>query len=215
MEADVNWKGSKILWFRTPLMQAAKSGMTEVCRLYLEHGAKVDALTESRYTALILGARYGKTEACQLLLSKGANVNNQTKEGETALMWAAHGGHCNTCQLPLGVWSQDRPSGCLWLHSTDSCSQRWPYGHLHCSFGLWSRCECCFQAWKHGLDAECWARANKHQTLSSYYRVTRSVALFSSMVQTHLRTSLSTSVAAVNAGKTTLIGNLQLGSLQA
>lgn len=27
-------------------MQAAKSGMTEVCRLYLEHGAMVDALTE-------------------------------------------------------------------------------------------------------------------------------------------------------------------------
>ena len=27
-------------------MQAAKSGMTEVCRLYLEHGADVNAFTE-------------------------------------------------------------------------------------------------------------------------------------------------------------------------
>ena len=27
-------------------MQAAKSGMTEVCQLYLEHGADVNAITE-------------------------------------------------------------------------------------------------------------------------------------------------------------------------
>ena len=27
-------------------MQAAKSGMTEVCQLYLEHGADVNAVTE-------------------------------------------------------------------------------------------------------------------------------------------------------------------------
>lgn len=45
-------------WFRTPLMQAAKSGMHEVCKLYIEHGAEVDDCTVvSGCCCLFLGGR--------------------------------------------------------------------------------------------------------------------------------------------------------------
>ena len=36
-------------------MQATKSGMTEVCNLYLEHGAEVDACTVVSVVILVLG----------------------------------------------------------------------------------------------------------------------------------------------------------------
>lgn len=163
--ANVNWKAGRKLWFRTPLMQAAKSGMTEVCQLYLEHGADVNACTASHFTAIILAARYGHSETCKLLLSKGANINIQTKDGETALMWAADHGHSDTCKLLLEAGAeinlQDIYGFTALIRAArgghaETCIVLLDLGaDLHAVSTLGN------QVW----DAEKWAEMNKHLTI--------------------------------------------------
>ncbi|KAL9964407.1 hypothetical protein ACROYT_G028047 [Oculina patagonica] len=212
--ADVNWKASRDLWFRTPLMQAAKSGMTDVCQLYIEHSADVNACTVSKYTALILAARYGKTEVCKLLLSKGADVNSQTKEGETALMWAAHGGYCNTCKLLLEsgakVDLQDVYGFTALIHAArdghmDTCIVLLDFGaDVNAVSKLGNKV----------FDAEDWARANKHKSiikLLQSYKVRCSLLKDGSDPPSYVTLNVC---GAVNAGKTTLVEKLQMRPIQ-
>lgn len=212
--ADVNWKAGNDLWLRTPLMQAAKSGMTEVCKLYIEHGAEVDVCTVSKFTALILGARYGKTEVCQLLLSKGANVNSQTKDGETALMWAAHNGHCDTCKLLLesgaNIDFQDVYGFTALIHAardghTDTCIVLLDFGaDVNAVSKLGNT------VW----EAEDWAKANKHRNIAKLiqsYKVRCSLLKEGSDPPSYVTLNVC---GAVNAGKTTLVEKLQLRTFQ-
>ncbi len=74
---------------RTPLIVACAyySGIT-VCRLLIEHGADVNALTSANETALMLAASNAKVAVVDYLLEKGANPNLKDAKGKTALDYA-------------------------------------------------------------------------------------------------------------------------------
>ena len=86
--ADVN---SRDVYENTPLHWSLS--YTEIAKLLLGSGAKVDAKNNSGKTALIWGAHDGQETALRLLLDNGANVAIQDYCGCTALHAAALRGH--------------------------------------------------------------------------------------------------------------------------
>jgi len=92
----------------TPLIWAAEFGNTEVVRLLLKKGARVDATDKYGATALIAAAcncaisdMPDTIDSMRLLLAKGANVEAQAKDGSTALMIAAGAGQIEIARLLL------------------------------------------------------------------------------------------------------------------
>jgi len=77
------------------LIEAAKFGEFEVCKLLLENGANVH---EDDDLALQWAASNGHLEVCKLLLENGANVH---AEDSGALQWAASNRHFEVCKLLL------------------------------------------------------------------------------------------------------------------
>jgi len=96
---DVNKRGTYYdafdnTWERTPLIQAAHMGQTDIVALLLQRGASVnardrtDTVPEARgNTALIMAAGRDHTETIRVLLTqgKGILVDAQTKDGDTPL----------------------------------------------------------------------------------------------------------------------------------
>lgn len=70
----------------TPLMYSAYVGSVDAMKLLLDHGAKVDAQSQSGATALVWAA--ADLAKVRLLVEHGANVNLATKRGRTALLVA-------------------------------------------------------------------------------------------------------------------------------
>ncbi|CAE7733005.1 unnamed protein product, partial [Symbiodinium pilosum] len=89
---------------RTALMEAARSGHTEIAQLLLQTGAET-ALKVSdgcyRYTALVEAAFFGHTEIVRLLLKAGAESDLKDQFGRTALLQAASKGRRQIVQLLL------------------------------------------------------------------------------------------------------------------
>ncbi len=97
---------------KKPLLEAAKSGNTDIASLLLKNGAKVNRIMivdyRSTYVSspsLSTAARHGHLEMCKLLISYGANIN-PTKSGKPDLysyektLWvAAEGGHLEVCKF--------------------------------------------------------------------------------------------------------------------
>ena len=82
--ADVNTRDRHA---ETPLMYAAYVGSLDAMQLLLNHGAGVDAQSQSGATALIWAAT--DLSKVRLLTEHGANVNLATKRRRTALLVAA------------------------------------------------------------------------------------------------------------------------------
>jgi len=81
---------------RTPLINAAAHGQTELFNLLLERGADIQATDKYGNTALIAAAcecavatMPSTYDIVKTLLERGAEVNARTKDGTTALMSAA------------------------------------------------------------------------------------------------------------------------------
>lgn len=70
-------------------------------RELLGTGIDVNALSNTKETALMLASKYGRFEAAKLLLEKGADLKVVSKEGLTALMLAAEYGHAKIMQVFL------------------------------------------------------------------------------------------------------------------
>ncbi|MFP4012835.1 MAG: ankyrin repeat domain-containing protein [Chitinispirillaceae bacterium] len=88
--ADINQQDSS---GRTPLIEAAWSGSTEIVEFLLEKGANVDASDKSGFTALMRATEEGHVPVVSMLLLKGANVNCRGYvKGTTPLMLAAEKG---------------------------------------------------------------------------------------------------------------------------
>lgn len=68
---------------RTPLSEAAASGMTDCCRVLLEAGADIDAIDECGNTALMYAVQCSLSTV-QLLISNGADVEVINFIGQTA-----------------------------------------------------------------------------------------------------------------------------------
>lgn len=85
MKADVNITDDKG-W--TPLIYSVYSN-TEMMKLLLESGAKIEKTSLDGGNSLILAAELGKLENLKFLLDNKANVNHVTKNKGTPLMHAA------------------------------------------------------------------------------------------------------------------------------
>jgi ankyrin repeat protein len=77
-----------------PLMCAAVGGRTEIIRLLLQHGARVDATDEYGRAALSWAVTKGEFhESAKALIESGANVNKADEGGFTPLMRSALADH--------------------------------------------------------------------------------------------------------------------------
>lgn len=95
----------------TALHYAARNGHYEVCKVLLENGADVNALTRSGHaTALHRAATQDHSEIVKLLLNKGADPNIGDADGYTALHRAVMADSSNVCRLLIP---------CTDLRSTD------------------------------------------------------------------------------------------------
>ena len=70
------------------LMQASYHGNSEIVKMLMEKGAKVNLQNEKKVSALILAADQGNVEVMKQLLEKGADVNLKGEGGFTALLSA-------------------------------------------------------------------------------------------------------------------------------
>jgi ankyrin repeat protein len=71
----------------------------KIAQFLVEHGADIDAQSESGSTALMLHLESGHFDTAKLLAEKGANVRVQNGGGVTALMWAAQLGNLEMVKL--------------------------------------------------------------------------------------------------------------------
>lgn len=84
-----------------PLFEAAFHDDMQVITLLLQAGAKVNAETESRETALDQAAFFGGKKEVALLLAHGANVAHRDDFGRTALNRAIEGDNADAVALLL------------------------------------------------------------------------------------------------------------------
>ena len=57
----------------SPLHFSAREGHTNICRLMVSKGAKVNAVTSGGWTPLMLAAGFNRVETTRYLISAGAN----------------------------------------------------------------------------------------------------------------------------------------------
>jgi ankyrin repeat protein len=84
-----------------PLVAAVRNKQEELVKLFLAHGAKVNAKDPDQKTALMHATEAGDGIITKLLLQNGADVNAKDKNGETALMAAAWYGNSAIAELLL------------------------------------------------------------------------------------------------------------------
>lgn len=87
----------------TPLLFAARTGLTEIVALLLERGANKEAVDSLAWTPLHWAIRNGHIAVVSLLLSSGANIEAVTQDGHTALHWAAKYRHLEILTLLLDI----------------------------------------------------------------------------------------------------------------
>ncbi len=78
------------------LHAAAAAGQLESCKVLLDMGCSVNALTSANRTPLHLAAYYGHTHLATYLIGRGASLTLVTAGGFTALHEAAFRGHAKT-----------------------------------------------------------------------------------------------------------------------
>jgi uncharacterized protein len=76
----------------TPLHYAASGGGVDVLRWLLDQGARIDAPSPNRSTALMMAARYGASESVDVLLARGADPRPLNERGMAAADFARSAG---------------------------------------------------------------------------------------------------------------------------
>ena len=71
-------------------MSAAAAGKSEIIKLLLKKGAKINA-AKNGFTPLMFAGRSGHREAAKLLINRGAKINLKNKYGENSLHTANKG----------------------------------------------------------------------------------------------------------------------------
>jgi ankyrin repeat protein len=96
--ANVHWKTLEYP-NSTILSSAAEHDHSEVVKLLIVNGARVDTISKNGTTALHKSASNGNSSIVTLLLENGAELNIRDKEGQSALMLACLGGHLQIVKL--------------------------------------------------------------------------------------------------------------------
>ncbi len=97
----------------TALMAASEKGYTEIVKLLLDYGAKVDLQDVLGKTALYKASEKGHQEVVKLLLDKGANTNLPDVGKTSALSMAAWKRHLGIVELLLKKGATDIHSDAL------------------------------------------------------------------------------------------------------
>ena len=95
---SVNYNGNGQL---SLLMLASEDGYSEVCKILINKGAKLDLQDFYGETALLIASQRGRTEVVKVLLDKGAKLDLRDNDNETALMMASEKGHKDVCKILL------------------------------------------------------------------------------------------------------------------
>lgn len=74
---------------RTPLMEAASSGFTEILDILIKSGAEINHLQSDGVSALMLAAGAGHSDIVKILLERGADTEIKDQLGMTAREYAA------------------------------------------------------------------------------------------------------------------------------
>ena len=72
----------------TPLMLASRDGYTDIVKLLIEKGAKINVVDDLNLTPLMYASSNGHKDTVEYLIEKGANVNFKNKNSQTALISA-------------------------------------------------------------------------------------------------------------------------------
>ncbi|CAK1540490.1 unnamed protein product [Leptosia nina] len=86
-------------FMRTALHYAAEQGHTEVVKLLLDSGSKLDLIAGDGLTSLHVSVIKNNIETVKLLLSAGSQINYKTHEKMTALHFAASRGYLEIVKL--------------------------------------------------------------------------------------------------------------------
>lgn len=95
--ADVNAKCEIV--DLTPLLCAVDNGHTEIAKLLLRKGAKVNVTTRTGRTPLHIAALHGYQDVVELLLDHAAEVNAVDQNRATPLKLAEANRHTNVAEL--------------------------------------------------------------------------------------------------------------------
>jgi uncharacterized protein len=82
-----------------PLHGAVSSGLVDIARILLEHGAKVNARQGAGYTPLHQAAYNGQLEMVELLVHHGAELEAHLPNGKTPLNLALEKSHQEVAEL--------------------------------------------------------------------------------------------------------------------
>ena len=82
----------------SPLMLAARAGITEDVSRLLTEGSDINCQDSEGWTPLMWASDGGHEEVVRLLLEAGANVDQPSKKGFTPLMVAACKGQCGVAR---------------------------------------------------------------------------------------------------------------------
>ncbi len=98
--ADANAVAANLSFARnaTPLHSAVAADKTELVKLLLARGAKVNATQDGGYTPLHGAASNGNMEIADLLINAGADVRRLTSEMKPASALAAERGHSSLAE---------------------------------------------------------------------------------------------------------------------
>eukprot|EP00966_Prymnesium_polylepis_P245789 5685533-Prymnesium_polylepis.3 len=90
--AEIRRRSSHSYGDWSPLLFAAREGITELCAILISRGADINQKDQDKlnpgYTALITAATRGDLEMCTLLVEKKADMTAGDRNGKTALMLA-------------------------------------------------------------------------------------------------------------------------------
>lgn len=102
LSADTNAVNSVLEKKFTLLHFAAEyrsSNGTEILKLLLGKGAKVEARNHIGQSPLFCAAAYDNPEGARILIAEGAKVNARQNDGRTPLHWAAVNGYCDVAKV--------------------------------------------------------------------------------------------------------------------
>lgn len=102
LAADTNAVNSVVEKRFTLLHFAAEhrsSNGTQILKLLLDKGAKVEARNHIGQTPLFCAAIYDNPEGTRILIAEGAKVNARSSDGRTPLDWAAVNGYCDVAKV--------------------------------------------------------------------------------------------------------------------